>query len=158
MGDAYIHYGSSEFIPEKFKPIENGEHRWTKPRGGLWSSPISSDCGWKQWCEAEQYRVDLLGKSFTFELDDDVKVLEITSGEDASKLEKYANFHGNERSFPGIYSIDFEAIVSDGYSAILALAGTDYSVYHILYGWDCDTLLVLDKGCVRPCEHKRQGD
>ena len=46
----YIHYGATEFDPEKGFPIENNKG-WIKPKGGLWASRINATRGWKDWCE-----------------------------------------------------------------------------------------------------------
>jgi len=48
-----IHYGSTSFDPKKFNPVLNS---YIKPTGGLWTSPIDSEFGWKDWCTAEDFR------------------------------------------------------------------------------------------------------
>lgn len=63
---ALIHYGSDEFVFEWFNEVRNSY--WVKPTGGLWTSPVKSEWGWKQWCEAEQFRECEQKDSFTIHL------------------------------------------------------------------------------------------
>jgi len=49
-----IHYGSSAFDHSKFKGIVDTPER-NKPCGGLWSSPIDSEWGWKDWSDSEDF-------------------------------------------------------------------------------------------------------
>ena len=67
-----IFYGSTKFSPRKFKTIKNS---WVKPDGGLWTSPINSEYGWKEWCDAEQFRKNLEENSFKLKFQDDAKIL-----------------------------------------------------------------------------------
>jgi hypothetical protein len=145
----YVHYGSSEFDPVLYRPISNHGSIGTKPSGGLWASPVGSERTWKDWCEVEQFRLSGLNKWFVFELSDGAEVLEVLTGADIPKLDRYV---GHTRSGGReIYSIDFEKMATDGYSAFLVMAGSDPDLYWELYGWDCDTLLVLDPECIVPC-------
>lgn len=50
-----IHYGHSDFNIAKFKPIKNDDYGWVKPNGGLWTSPLESNWGWKDWCISEGF-------------------------------------------------------------------------------------------------------
>ena len=76
----YIHYGHTAFIPEQFNPIQN-RYGMTKPYGGFWASPKDAEWGWKDWCEAEEFRECKESNSFCFTLRDDSKVLTITNTE-----------------------------------------------------------------------------
>lgn len=136
----------------RYKPISNRDPIGIKPIGGLWASPVGAGRSWKDWCESEQFRLSGLNKWFEFELTDDAKVLEILTGEDIRKLDGYVGDGKYE-----FYLVDFEKMVADGYSAMLVMAGSDPEVYWKLYGWDCDTLLVLDPDCIVPCEEGGDG-
>jgi len=50
-----IHYGAREYNPDLVQPITNA-NTWCKPYGGLWTSPVDSKWGWKDWCKAEEFR------------------------------------------------------------------------------------------------------
>ena len=43
--------------------------------------------------------------------------------------------------------LDFEKIKEE-YDAIEVLISSDHQLYYDLYGWDCDSLLVLNKECI----------
>ncbi|MCK9429605.1 MAG: hypothetical protein M0R17_06335 [Candidatus Omnitrophica bacterium] len=49
-----IHYGSKIYAPKLFLPIQNRLY-FCKPKGGLWTSPINSNWGWKDWCTSENF-------------------------------------------------------------------------------------------------------
>lgn len=42
----YIHYGAKSFIPGFVRQIVN-KPLFTKPKGGLWASPVDAKYGWK---------------------------------------------------------------------------------------------------------------
>lgn len=132
-----IHYGSKIYNPEKIRPIFN---RYVKPSGGLWTSPIDSQYGWKDFCKAEDFRECNEDNSFIIELKINTNILLIDSFDDLNLL-KWLPFHHME--FP-----DFEE------------AATRYNAIHLtdrgqretrmtnprnLYGWDCETVLILNK-------------
>lgn len=137
MGSKYIHYGHDRFIPEYFAQPSNYAG-FTKPRGGLWASPVDSDFGWAEWCEFENFHPELLKKSFTFEMTDGANVLLI---EDRAHL----------RGLPRLDSdydfdwclLDFEELIRRGVDAV-EVHIRDYMLHHLLYGWDCDSIVVLN--------------
>lgn len=150
----YIHYGSSEFDKNRFKPIKNG-HLESKPFGGLWASPVDSKWGWSNWCKAEEFRLDALITSFSFVLTDDARVLHLRSGSDVDKLPKYNPFVCINA--PLTY-IDFEALAKD-YDAIEAHIYEEEEPDDIpwqnhlswkLYAWDCHSILVMNPDIVVP--------
>jgi len=145
----YIHYGHKAFSLNDFIDVSNEEYR-NKPKGGLWASPIDSKYGWKQWCEDEQFRECNDENSFIFELKPEAKIYQINCKEDILKLQKieYAMMRSN------IYP-DFEQIKESGIDAIQFNLSNDNegtfddSMYFALYGWDCDSLLVLNKHIIK---------
>lgn len=141
--NVYIHYGATEFDISKFKPIANQQPARVKPIGGLYASPKDSSVGWKDWCEYEDYKVNRLKTSFEFVLKDGSKVLEIRRKEELERLsEKYML----QKLYYGPFCLNFEEIAKD-YDAI-HIDGAEIFLYNALYGWDCDTLLVLNPECV----------
>ena len=54
LAEAIVHFGATKYNPELVQPIKN--ENWAKPKGGLWTSPVNSEWGWKHWCEAESFR------------------------------------------------------------------------------------------------------
>lgn len=49
-----IHYGAKKYRKDLVKKIRN--QPFIKPAGGLWTSPINSTWGWKEWCKANNFR------------------------------------------------------------------------------------------------------
>ena len=132
-----IHYGSKKFDPTDFNEIRNN---YVKPCGGLWTSPIDSEWGWKQWCKAEDFRECNDKDSFIITLQPNTRILTIDSVDDLELL-KWRPFH--HMLFP-----DYEEAATR-YNAIhLTERGqnaTRFSNPKNLYGWDCESVLILTK-------------
>ena len=133
----YIHYGSDKFDIAKFKDVEN-RVCFNKPKGGLWACNVDSDYDWKDFVTENDIGVDV-SKSFCFELKPDARILSLHSKDDFYKMsDEYALKYDILLNM--ISCFDFERIAKD-YDAI------DYRVkelYDELYGWDFDSLLVLN--------------
>lgn len=147
----YIHYGSNKFDVDKFSDIKNSTC-FCKPKGGLWASPIDTDRGWKDWCESENFRECNNDNSFLFTLKDNANVFVINSVEDCRLLPQLPNFNGSfvtdfRKTYPSLLP-DFEKMVEDEYDAIEYNMSKDFGLYWILYGWDCDSILVLNKDAI----------
>ena len=138
------HYGSPKFKPELVLPVKNST--WWKPtKGGLWTSPIDSTWGWKDWNNVEHHEECDEEKSFIVEIKKNSKILIIDSLSDLL----------NAPLIPGISGkiLNFEFIATK-YDAIwLTFKGqraTHLSYPIKLYGWDCETILILNSECVEP--------
>ena len=138
----YIHYGKTSFDINKFEPIRN-DTNFTKPHGGFWASRIGAAFGWKEWCEQEEFRECKIENSFQFQLNKDAYVRHIHSLADLHSLPRILN---NTR--PSAYDwclIDFERCVNLGIDSIeLYLSDAYETLYYALYGWDCDSILILN--------------
>ena len=145
----YIHYGDYYFRTPQ--PIKNLEY-FTKPRGGLWASRKNGELTWRDWCEAEEFRLDSLNESFEFTLKDDARILTLNDEEQLTDLpvlfrERYAS------DYSSIY-LDFEKL-KEQYDAIEV---TNISnLYWKLYGWDCNSILIMNPDIVEVMEHE-EGD
>lgn len=139
----YIHYGTTEYSKDKFKEIKN-ERLFTKPRGGLWASRVDSEYGWKNWTEDEHFRTEVYREDnyFKFKLKDEAKVLVIDNAKQILDLPKQKN----EFNFSFV-CLDFEKLAKE-YDAIEVLISQDGKLYWDLYGWDCDSILVMNKEMV----------
>lgn len=143
------------FEVEKFKPIENTPY-FCKPHGGLWSSPENSEWGWKQWVESEmpEWMEKRYGKSkFKFHLKPGSKIYQIDSVVDLLRVPHKITTYGIYRSCCGDL-IDFEEMAKE-YDGILLTekgqAETRWSDQYYgmsLYGWDCESLLILRPDCI----------
>lgn len=145
----YIHYGDNKFDINKFKEIRNHEFL-NKPHGGLWASDINSEFGWKDWCIKEDYRTDELNKSFKFILNENSKVLTINDVNDLRDLPmiKFESFIG----IPKVY-LDFEKL-KEKYDAIEVIINEQ--LYYTLYGWDCDSILIMNPEIVKEVKDNEQ--
>lgn len=154
MKTKYIHYGSDSFDRTLFTPISNRE-MFVKPHGGLWASPIDAGRGWCDWCRDENFHTDSLSSSFTFTLSEKAKVIHIRSVVDLTELPDQKLPVGLEGGFPW-KCIDFEKLLADGVDAVeLHLSEEDItncgfmgSLYWELYGWDCDSILIMNPDVV----------
>lgn len=137
------HFGSDSL--KEIQPVVN-EDAWTKPKcGGLWTSPVDSRYGWKQWCMDENYNTWLLNTSFQLEIKTE-NLLCINSYEDMeNKMIKPGFIYLKCRT---IQYVDFERI-SQQYDGIwLTVKGeqeTRYSRPYCLYAWDCETVLLFNE-------------
>lgn len=136
----YIHYGNTEFRQDLFRKIEN---YYTKPKGGFWASPINAELGWKEWNDETHLRECTKDSSFTFSLKPNAKVVQLHNKGDLYKLPilKDASYETD------MVYIDFEKSVEQGIDAI-ELCTLCFGLYWALYGWDCESILILNKDII----------
>lgn len=148
MSQIYVCCGSDHFDKDLFRPISN-RTRWVKPNGGLWASPEDSSYTWKEWCLDNEFHVEKLAYKFRFKLAENSRVIDISSTEDLIELCKDGRCIPEDTfglDIHGMYYIDFEKLLSDGIDAIRVTIYPD--LYWSLYGWDVDSLLVLNPECI----------
>lgn len=136
----YIHYGAKHFDKSLFQEIKNVS--FVKPEGGLWASDIKAKYGWKQWTQdnqfmTEKYRED---NCFKFRLKDKAKVLRIEKPSDLINLPKDQTLI----KLRFYECLDFEELKKK-YDAIEVIID---KLYWDLYGWDCDSILILNKDVI----------
>lgn len=139
-----------------------------KPHGGLWAAPINpkDSWGWKEWCETNEFHTERLAKSFEFTLTDNAKVLylndmlhEVDTDEYLSvdkSIEKAVHINDYLSGLRRDRRRDIEDLALDidfyylknvyHYDAIEVKI--DSIFYWLLYGWDVDSLLVLNPDCI----------
>lgn len=139
-----ICYGNGNtFSLDQFKPPSYNSH--FKPRGGLWTSPIDSPHGWKQWCEDASFGD--LTSSFTLHYSGVTAVID--SYADMIALPKAKDFWIADEFF---YRIDIAELLTIGVDAIhLTTKGEHLTRWSEpgLYGWDCETVYVLNPKSVK---------
>ena len=147
----YIHYGSNCFQKERFRPIRNCERAWVKPtpESGLWASPTWTSYGWKDYCSDNLFLQDRLNDFFIFSLKEDSKILLIRDNIDLERLSKRNLLLQSDDDFfnRDLYLIDFEKCLQIGYDAIEVYINS-MEIYNGLYGWDCDSILILNPDCI----------
>ena len=152
----YIHYGANEFIPEVFAPIKNMSF-FSKPYGGLWASDINAKYGWINWMTENDYlgRKNYMENWFKFKLTDVANVLTITNVSQLNSLphREDADILVGNKPFACWQLLDFEKI-AEKYDAIEVIISSDWKLYQELYGWDCDSILILNKGVIVELQNK----
>lgn len=143
MKTRYIHYsrkGWRHFDPTIFQEVRN-QPSFEKPTGGFWGSPVNAKYGWKDWCKDEAFIDCDKETSFEFTLSDTANVIHIHSAKDVDDLDL--------PKLPTGY-MDFEKMKEIGIDAIeLHLSDENNNqLYWQFYGWDCDSILVLNKEVV----------
>lgn len=141
----YIHYGHNSFDKNLFVAPSNREF-FVKPFGGLWASPVDAKWGWKDWCKSENFNLNRLDDSFTFTLKDGATVAHIF---DVGYLERLPRLGS---MFSLWVCLDFEKLLADGCDAVELHLSEDRSMgdslYWKLYGWDCDSIVILNPDVV----------
>ena len=150
----YIHYGSDSFDPYRWVDIINGDGGFlNKPYGGLWASAVDAKFGWYDWCKRENFSKHDLAKSFTFTLSENARILYLTPDNvwDLPITQEYIRRFGRplpKEIYGSVRGIDFEAL-SREYDVLDFCISKYPSMYWSLYGWDCDSVLILNKDVIR---------
>ena len=165
----YIHYGAESFDPQKFITPCNGDWLRTKPKfhTGLWASPVCSHYSWLKWCKENDFKHYKKNNYFMFKIKPSARVCHIYQVKDLLKLTRLEN-----SSDDSWYSIDYNEVIKH-YDAIelhLSEEKTPYDfdasemslksycdrLYNALYGWDCDSILILNKDIIQPVKKSRR--
>ncbi|MCM1220660.1 MAG: hypothetical protein NC548_39845 [Lachnospiraceae bacterium] len=154
----YIHYGATKFDPTKNFPISNEPH-WVKPRGGTWASRVNAGFGWKDWNESEEFIECNPDNSFQFTIKEGANIAFIKTTADLQKLPVQNESKWNADHPWSRYLIDFEKCLELGIDGIeLCIYGDEYEgadyfpIHYALYGWDCDSIVILNPDVVVPLE------
>ena len=139
----YIHYGDDNFDINKFIPISNRSEA-TKPFGGFWGSRKNADFSWKEWCTEIDLKSKDLTKKIQFSLSNGAKILVINNIKLLDKLPQNEENHIVNKLF---VTLDFEKL-SKQYDAIEVLISEDERLYELLYGLDCDSILVMNPNVI----------
>jgi hypothetical protein len=141
----YVHMGSNNFNKTLFRPISNRDY-FVKPDGGLWASPVDSTYGWEQWVNDNNW-TDKYGEDrFYFRLKENTRLLYIDRAEQLSDLPQCID-PSLSYFYRTFCTLDFEKLAQD-YDAIEVSISSDEQLYYDLYGWDVDSLLVMNPDCV----------
>ena len=128
--EKYIHYGCKVFDKDLFINITNMLLS-TKPYGGFWASRTDAAFGWKDWCASTNYR-------------DNAKVLHINSANELKKLPVVKN----DLNISSWKLLDFEKLAGI-YDAIDVSISNDPELHFALYGWDCDSILIMNPDIIQ---------
>lgn len=146
----YIHYGNTKFDPDLFRPIRN---EFVKPLGGMWASPVGAGYGWKDWNENSNFRECDEANSFRFTLKEGANVVHIYSVDDLKGLPQR-----KKKLLWSSCMLDFEKMLEQGVDAIELHLSEEKEheptggLYFELYGWDCDSILIMNKDIIQMIE------
>lgn len=141
----FLTIGIDSIDKNKFVNVKN--ENFVKPAGGLWASPYTPNeeyqSSWHEWCN---YNMPEWIKDYgvVFELKFQTKILIIDTIEDVNKT--FESYGINNDSV-----LDFEKISKDYDCIYLTQRGeniTRFNRKYSLYGWDVESLLVLNIDCI----------
>lgn len=154
LENSYVHYGDSAFTRDKFKSIENDDFS-NKPNGGLWASSCKAKNSWSAWCVENNFNRARLDECFYFNIADTARILSIESLEDCKKLTlRPVGYMHEEYMNPKYEVIDYIDCIKRGIDAIeykydIASQSEDFEeIDSIMWGWDCDSILILNPDIV----------
>ena len=138
-----IHYGSKKFSELRFNTPQNAGGN--KPTGGFWTSPEGSEYGWKNWCAQNDFRECEPEWSIRLDWKTGYRLLVIDSRRDLMACQFYRPLHCK------VPVLDFEWAARN-YDAIWLTSDGEHATRHTLrenlYGWACETVLILNPGCI----------
>lgn len=156
--NSYVHYGDKSFIRDKFEPIKNRDFS-NKPDGGLWASFCKAENSWSAWCVENNFVKTNLDQYFYFSLSKTANILRIESLEDCKELILHpVGYMHEEYLNPNYEVIDYKACIERGIDAIeykydIAKGSEDFEkIDSIMWGWDCDSILILNPDVIVPGE------
>lgn len=161
-------YGLGDFDSSRFNKPEN----WTrdrivrnKPFGGLWGTPVDDDSyGWLKWNENERYLAYDDDDYFEFTFKPNAKIYVIQSKKDIARLpQQWENpnmagkvddfYYDVAKKYGQEFYPDFEKI-AEKYDGIEFHVNGE--TMDALYGWDCDSVLVLNPDAIEVVRHNEQ--
>lgn len=142
----YIHYGHKGFSKELFQPIKNRE-MFSKPTGGFWASRVNALYGWKDWCRDNDFGDCREGNCFRFSISKNANILTINSVDDLKGLPKAKQPVPVESSLWD-NCLDFEQLLLNGIDAVEVNISSGRQLYMAMYGWDCDSILIMNPDIV----------
>lgn len=137
LNQTFVHYGQEFFDIGRWRSVTNNIG-WNKPKGGLWCTPETSPNDWASWCREENWHVGHLEKSFKVFIKPTAEILIIDNIKTLEIVQRQNYMEGINRILP-----DFE-ILKKYYDGIFFDLSSDQRLYMELYGWDCDSLLIMN--------------
>jgi hypothetical protein len=151
------HYTNT--VDWRLKPILPNiktHHTWPsiKPVGALYTSPVDSEYGWRHWTDEERYERGRYRIVLNVDL---THCLKIDSVDDMDLLPWQTHSQLKQ-----LHWVDYSVLVQRGVQAIwLTTEGqwaTRLTYPRNLYGWDCETVAILDAACVLSWGHDHAYD
>lgn len=132
----FLHFGASNYDPEKIRPILNIGFKCVGP---LFATPLDSTFRWD-----DEYRGKDLSTYFRFRLIPEANILKLSDEKDLKDLPI------RQSGLDDIKIVDFEKLNYDGIYITLPLAAGIISESGVcFFGWDCETLAVFNPHVVK---------
>lgn len=162
-----ITMGIKELSKDKFQEVKN-KKEFVKPYGGLWSCPYTPSnkyvSAWHEWCSDEMPNW-LSNDSVILTLKEDARYWCIDNQDDLESLIEIVgeqeSIMSKQTDFKFATYIDFEkakelfdVIYLTANGAIETHIPFDRSELN-LYGWDCESCLILNYDCIENWEYKK---
>ena len=142
-----VHFTKEKTFKVKPINIKNGRLP-IKPYGGIWASPTESKFGWKQWCTLEHFGNLKEQHPVTLEIDTE-NFITIDHSRDLKLLPWY-------KIGGFLEAIDFEKLKKQGVDGIILTEkgqwDTRLTYPQNLYGWDCESVLIMNERCIKKIE------
>jgi len=162
----HIILGITELNKENFNEIKN-RPCFNKPFGGLWASPYYPNneyvSAWHEWCSYEQEDW-ITNDSVIIKIKESSKIYTINNQNDLIKLIDIVGIIEDDLTNKLLYTIpNFEKaskIFDIIYLTQKGQCETHFPMRHnklnySLYGWDCESILVMNFDCIEEWEYKR---
>lgn len=163
-----IHY-SNDYIDY----LENREYpqtdlNWQAKPNGLWFSieeveeydKLPNNYNWKEWCEAERYRVEALIHSYQITLKDEAKILHLKTKEQILEFSKQYPLKTRDWDAEwDTYQLQWDEVKEKYQGIIIAPYQWDCrlsleSCWY--YGWDCASGCIWDIDCIKSFNYIEQ--
>ena len=109
----------------------------------MWASDVNAGYSWKEWVENNDFMINKYNDNnyFKFKLKPNARILKLLDENDLKDLPKENSKEANILNMCGMVCLDFEKL-KENYDAIEVEID---KLYWALYGWDCDSILIMNK-------------
>lgn len=162
----FVVMGKTKFEIDKFKPIKN--RPFSKPYGGLWASPYRKNdkfvSDWHEWVYyelpeklSEDYSIITLDNAFFYVINSYNDLLELYEVFGEYIPPEYNNLPKDLRECMARF-LNFEEIAKSIDVLYLTKKGLHETCEPLgasLYGWDVESILIMNPNVISSWEHKK---
>jgi hypothetical protein len=148
-----IHYSNAPVKLDTLIARGQDEDGAMKPKG-LWLSDEDAECAWREWCIAENFRLDLLTHVHEVTLSNTANLLILDTPDAIRKFGRtFAMTHGRfaQAGLRGNMMLDWVRVIQRWHGLIITpyqwdcRLATDCVWY---YGWDCASGVIWDPSAI----------
>jgi hypothetical protein len=146
-----IHYSSEIITSLEPRQYDQEEKFWQHKPNGLW---VSVGEEWKEWCEAEKFKLDSLKHVYSISMNDNANILHIETVKqiydftEKFQLEKTTPLH----PFNYTDQLNWNQVKQKYQGIIIAPYQWDCRLSTLsswYYGWDCASGCIWDLTCIK---------